>query len=79
MVSCLKYPYLTIASQPMLVYNKHMGYTARALLFMGTAPPMKGMLAHDAQAMRSGTRIHFAIEEVTNKQTNAAISRGNKQ
>jgi hypothetical protein len=70
---------LITASHPIVVYNKHNGYTANALLFNGTAPPTKGTLAHDAQAIAIGIRIHLTSAAGTNKQIIAAASKGNKQ
>ena len=71
--------YFTIASHPTITYNRQSGYTANALLFVGTAPPMKGTLAQEAQAIVMGTTIHRTIADFMKRHKIAAISRGNKQ
>jgi len=68
-----------MANHPKLAYNRHKGYTANAWRFAGTAPPTKGTLAQDAHAMPTGIKIHFTRLGVTNRQINAAASRGKRQ
>ena len=47
------------ASHPTAVYSSTSGYTARARRLAGTAPPMKGMEAHDDHTIMTGTTIHL--------------------
>lgn len=51
------------ASQPTAVYSSTSGYTASARRLAGTAPPMKGMEAHDDQTIMMGTTIHLGTKK----------------